>query len=43
MKKENIKELLKDACALEENKITDDTIIHVGDLFDCLSDKEERL
>ena len=43
MRKENIKELLKDACALEENKITDDTIIHVGDLFDCLSDKEERV
>ena len=43
MVKEKVKELLKDACALEENKISEETVINIDEFFDCLSDKEERI
>ena len=41
MRKESIKELLKDACALDENEATEETVNKVDVLFGCLSDKEE--
>lgn len=35
--------MLKDACAMQEKEITEETINKVENLFNCLSDKEERI
>ena len=43
MIKEKVKELLIDACALDENKVTEEATNKVDVLFGCLSDKEERV
>ena len=43
MTKENVKELLLDACALEEKQITEELINKVDSLFEYLTDREERV
>lgn len=43
MIKENAKEFLKGACALEENKITEEAIGNIDKLLKELSDREERI